>query len=195
MTKIILIVVGVIAFLLAILALPERIGFDLSQKPTDLLVKLQQENKKQIQSKTPSGWQIYKNTDYNFSFSYPRDFEVTRHTESNGSSVDGFLITGHDNFTLPVWVYKTACLNKCFTSEIIDWQPKNKLNGKEIIVNDIKGYELNLDGNPDNKGPVLRQIYLAKNGMVIYFEYPFLKSSTEPLSQIKQQILDSFQFN
>jgi hypothetical protein len=133
----------------------------------------------------------YQNSDYGFSFSRFEGTEVKKNTQSNGFSIDGFSILGEDGSESSVWVYKTDCSSQCFQNEIIEWSPKTKIEGHDVKINGNTGFEINFDDN----GKIKRRIFLTNGkGLVVYFEFSGLLSSSEALSAENQKILDSFMF-
>lgn len=188
MTKIALIVVVVFAIFLAGAAFSERLMF-VGDNPKTLTKSITPKSEKS-QAGNPSGWQTYESKDYGFSFSYPRDFQVGKNPEERG--MDGFLISGPGNEDLSLYIYKTACLDKCFQNEIVEWWPKLKIDGKDININGIKGYEINLYGDGENSGQIVREIYLTKNGLVVYFEIQHLPAASANISESQQKIINSF---
>lgn len=137
------------------------------------------------------GWPIFESKEYYFSFAHPPGTKVNRHMLGNGMSVDGYLISGKNNFEQSVWVYRRGCDAKCFDKDIVRWYPKTKLKSEETTINGLPAHVIYFDEN----GKVRKQVYLrSETGTVVYFEFTNLDSPETPIGEERQKILESFRF-
>lgn len=131
---------------------------------------------------------------YGFSFSYPPQTTIEKQKPQKSIAINSYQITTPQNQTLLLNVYKTNCNNECFEKEIINWWPKTKLEGKEITINGIKGYQIDFDEQQTQS--VRREIYLLnQKGLVIYFVISNLDSPSSSIPKTQQQIINSFRFS